>query len=136
MYDLMKWKGRIDSHLQLFNALLWLVTRMLWPDEAAVTSPHSFILARTGRFIFAMICGCLQIFVCFITKQEHWFRYRELVLREIRERLSTQILFILHFYFIALNADTVGKAIQYLIHRVVQCVSTTGPLSLSVYGIH
>lgn len=49
----------------------------------------------------------------------------------MRETIDSNSL-ILHFYFIALNANIAGEAMQHLIHRVVQCTSTVGPLNPNV----
>lgn len=126
----MKWKGRMGSHLLLFNSSLWLVTGALGSNKAAVTSPPY----KDRKVQFAMVCDCKHASVSLENPREliqvSWNRLR----RNMREAVVSNSL-ILYFYFIALNANLEEEAIliQHLIRRVLQWFSTTGPLSREVF---
>lgn len=125
----MKWRGRMGSHLLLFSASLWLVTGALGSNKAAVTSPPY----KDRKVQFAMVCDCKHASVSLENSREliqvSWNRLR----RNMREAVVSNSL-ILHFYFIALNANLAEEAILiHWIRRVLQWYSTTGPLSREVF---
>lgn len=65
----MKWKGRMGSHLRLFNAFLRLVTGVLGANKAEL-HPLFIYRHKDRKIQFAMICDCLQIYFCFIRKRD------------------------------------------------------------------
>lgn len=126
MYDLMKWKSRIGSHLRLFDTFPRLLSGALGANKAAVTSLHSFLLKGERGAQFATICDYLQIHFYFIRKPGNIDSgYLEIVFPKKYERKYRLKVSCFAFYFIALNAKIAGEAVQDLIHRVAQCFSTS-----------